>query len=330
MQGKLDLQLVCLLQGRLLYGILTNDRSYCKMSRFSEGSVCLFYNTCTHQGLTTVLLSPENTEIIGGSVDHLESEQPAQFTASLTTRLEAAQVQLDAPRPKGRKATIKPAANTKKVSTSTSKSRPTTKPTTAGTTARALHQAIAGPSSFSRTTDESARETARRARAEAIMQLQNSNQPSSSSSSTRNAKRPMQSEDEYDMDGTDDSFIREIEAAEAEAVTRSRYFPQPKPNTFNRTMPQGHAEYDGREGHYNIQRNGNEDEDEYDFDDDSFFREIDEAEIIASATQRAKSGSGSRIARNIMASSGASSASRSKPSSRSSKVQPIEVIEISD
>ena len=293
--------------------------------------------TIERRKLKVVLLSPDNTNIIGGSVDHLESEQPAEFISSLTSRLEAAETHLNAPKTnRGRKASAKPAkpaatrtAPARSKAAATPQSRLTLKPSTFGSTARARHEASAGPSRQPRT-DEDAREAARRARAEAILQL---NQDPVSATARRNANRSIQSEDEYDIDEADDSFIQGVEAAEAEAVTRSRYFSQPKTAISGRLLPpkqQGHFTYAGRNGggpqSYGFDddsHNGNDDE--YDFDDDSFFREIDEAEIIASATMRASSVTGQRA----MASSGTSSAYGSK-ASRSTRSQPVEIIEISD
>jgi hypothetical protein len=291
-----------------------------------------------------VLLSPDNTEIIGGSVDHLEFEQPTQFTASLTARLEAAEIHLNAPKTtRGRKATVKPAKASAAKTTvarsnplTTPQSRLTLKPSMSGSTARAQTDAMAGTYRPSRATENS-HEAARKARAEAIMQLK---QDSSSSRAGRNAKRPIQSEDEYDIEEADDSFIRGVEEAEANAVTRSRYFSQAVPeSTASAHTLQDHSKYrvydsdDSRNGggagaqRYDDDDDGVNDhnEDEYDFDDDSFIREIDEQEMIASATLRASSAIGHRT----MASSGASTARGSK-ASRSSRSQPVEIIEISD
>ena len=98
-------------------------------------------------GLTPVLLTPENTEILGGSVDHLEAEQPDRFTASLATRLEAAQTQLDAPKGRGRKtaatAKSKPAITRSKPKPAV-QSRSTIKASTSAPAAR-LSRAAAGP-----------------------------------------------------------------------------------------------------------------------------------------------------------------------------------------
>jgi len=268
--------------------------------------------------LTPVLLTPENTEILGGSVDHLEAEQPDQFTASLASRLEAAQTQLDAPKGRSRKTTAtaksKPAITRSKPKPAV-QSRPTIKPSLSAPAARPS-RAAAGPST-SQIDDKDNKEAARRARAEALRQLEL-------------PPRPIDSDDEYDVDDiADDSFIRGVEAAEAQAVTRSRYF-QAQPVTASRAP----GAYVGRSGYgSNTRPRQVEIEDEYDFDDDSFFREIDEAEIIASATTQRAAGviqGSSGIARQTQASSGASTSDAGRSKTSRTRLPPSEIIEISD
>lgn len=244
-----------------------------------------------------VMLTPENTTYVGGYVDALERDQPPTFIASLAHRLEVAKAHNPgAGLPKARRAPRSTAPKATKAARSTPMKTDLSIPEAR---LKYVPPPEAGPSRSNRTTDgakparagrksmpisvvdssedEYPQAAARRRRAEAIRAAMN--------------ERPEPPSDDYGLgfdDEADEGLLMQLEAVEqAGTQKQSPYFANGGHNANHAcatagSRHRGQARYD----------NDINDEEEYDFDDDMDFGQIDEAEVVAAAAARSSGARG--------------------------------------
>ena len=257
-----------------------------------------------------MMLEPSNTEFLGYQVDHLEAEQPARFLDSLAQRLN-----------KPISSNPRPVARARARPTATNTPAPTARRVTAATTRQRDGQTrlsfspqksdieivddiipFAGPSTSSRHMSPplSARRPMRVASQAASARVTNLYSQSAEvdqafaaaglqRSRTTRDDASIQSIDDDDSMDFDDSFLRQVDAAEAIA---------------------------GQTNAVDDFINDDEDEDQYDYDnddDESFIRQIDEVEKAAISNPAEEERRTSRFFAPPPAGTGGNGQSRRKP-----------------
>lgn len=247
--------------------------------------------TCSSDDLSThpaVLLTPQNTNVIGGEIEALDLSQPEQFVESLRRRIEAASDPPAAPsgskRTKARNTSVSagPSASTRKkpkietkAATRPRPGQPATPSAIAGSsTGPGTRTSSMGRRSMPITIDDTDDEVdmaqrARQARAAAILAATVGHDHTSRSNDEMG-----ESEDEYGLDDeADESFLRHVELAEAAAKEGKR--------GVDSSGFRGQADYDNDEF---------DELEEDEWADDSFLRHIDQVEAAASGgSDRARS-----------------------------------------